>query len=921
MIPSGFTTVAVGRRRGKRAEEGEEPLGAGGMPSRRAQRLVAKGAERPQTQARRAPQDAAEKMPPSEAAPAGRTSKKRGGMKGGSLRAHPRWAGGTWGAAALATADAAWGLGSGRARAHARARAAAADAAVAAATVLQAAARRREAGRADPPALPAAEPSCLAAAVRCIWRRAWSCLFGAPSPSSSSLAVRCAPDPQGGPGRNAAAAPSRRRRQRKAATGLQRGSEQGETSSPAAAGAPPAETSSPAAAGAPPARGPFKQILPVLLEDGPSLRRTAAWWKMHQGSRAGPVADGAPSKWEGQIFVKRAGFRTTALDVTSEDSVGSVKARFKWLNARLLRYSRDLWDDARSLGSHGVRKQETLFLCGRLCGGGREFDGVPECQREGCELIASSAVATMDLNADADIDTLLGALVTDRGCAARVARACVALSGLDPGRQREILAAGGVESALAAMDAHRGDANVQQWGCIALQNVVDRNAAAKTRVAAAGGLAQIVSAMDSHSADAGVQLAACQLLLNLSESADLRPQIKAAGGGDRVRRAMSVPIVGREIRVSGSGLLARLGEPKVPPSSPRPGAAATANEVAQRHAKLCMDASGLIRKGVFGGIALFDGTLEDQVGHMDAAALRAIYGEHVLDDNARTPFSPPNNPTLQCTPEDELFFVVGKDGIDTDKWELKSDARPTHYPGCMVEGRNATPLSELMGAEEATRAGLRDVEGIALRRYSGPMYHVYNKILRDVEAQDHAASANRYPTTIQLIVSGIRKLSAVAKMPEGGAVFRGLSGLALPPEFFANDAQGCAGGVEASFMSTTLSEEVARKYSGVHEGREATIFRLTLGKTSLGADISWLSQFTGEREMLFPPRTHLQVVGEPVRGDDGVSVVTLWPTGNILEMREWSLFLFAKQCVLGNPVAGCLLVGGVCGVRVYHSCC
>ena len=36
-----------------------------------------------------------------------------------------------------------------------------------------------------------------------------------------------------------------------------------------------------------------------------------------------------------------------------------------------------------------------------------------------------------------------------------------------------------------------------------------------------------------------------------------------------------------------------------------------------------MDASGLIRKGVFGGIALFDGTLEDQVGHMDAAALRA----------------------------------------------------------------------------------------------------------------------------------------------------------------------------------------------------------------------------------------------------------------------------------------------------------
>ena len=195
-------------------------------------------------------------------------------------------------------------------------------------------------------------------------------------------------------------------------------------------------------------------------------------------------------------------------------------------------------------------------------GGGGASDGVPECHRLGCELIASSAVETIDLNADADVGTLMGALVTDRGCAVRVARACVALSGLDVGRQREILAAGGIESVLAAMDAHRADANVQQWGCIALQNVVDRNAAAKTRIAAAGGLTQIVSTMDSHSDHMGVQLAACQLLLNLSASMDLRGGIKAAGAGDGVRRAMSVPDAGQQLHVCGSGLLARLGEPE-----------------------------------------------------------------------------------------------------------------------------------------------------------------------------------------------------------------------------------------------------------------------------------------------------------------------------------------------------------------------
>ena len=175
---------------------------------------------------------------------------------------------------------------------------------------------------------------------------------------------------------------------------------------------------------------------------------------------------------------------------------------------------------------------------------------------------------------------------------------------------------------------------------------------------------------------------------------------------ERVRRAMSVPDVGQEMHVTGSGLLARLGEPKVAPSSSRPSVAATGNKVAQRHAKLCMDASGLIRKGVFGGIALFDGTLEDQVGHMDASALRAIYAEHVLSADAKTAFSPPNNPTLDCTPEGELFYVVGTDGIDTEKCELKPDACPAHYEGCMVQGRNDTPLSKLLVAEEVFGAAL-----------------------------------------------------------------------------------------------------------------------------------------------------------------------------------------------------------------------
>ena len=147
--------------------------------------------------------------------------------------------------------------------------------------------------------------------------------------------------------------------------------------------------------------------------------------------------------------------------------------------------------------------------------------------------------------------------------------------------------------------------------------------------------------------------------------------------------------------------------------------AASGNAVAQRHAKLSLDPSGLVRKGKFGGIGLFDSTLEEQVGCPDAQALRGVYAEHVLSPDSQQTFSPPNNKDLVCTPEGELFFVVGKGGIDTTSWTLKPDADPTYETAAMVHGRNAKAVAALMERGEAKEAGLCDVEMVGLRLYTG----------------------------------------------------------------------------------------------------------------------------------------------------------------------------------------------------------
>jgi hypothetical protein len=160
-------------------------------------------------------------------------------------------------------------------------------------------------------------------------------------------------------------------------------------------------------------------------------------------------------------------------------------------------------------------------------------------------------------------------------------------------------------------------------------------------------------------------------------------------------------------------------------------------------------------------------------------------------------------------------------------------------------------------------------------------YVHYNGVLRG------AYTRNLYTTTIHLIASGLLKLRNITALParvDGeSVVYRGMGEMALPPDFFAKDSQGFAGGVEAAFMSTTTSKGVALHYSKtgdkpLSEQHLRVLFVFPVGERSLGADVSWLSQFPNEAEILYPPATHLQIVGEPRLDDNGVSVITVRPT-------------------------------------------
>ncbi len=45
------------------------------------------------------------------------------------------------------------------------------------------------------------------------------------------------------------------------------------------------------------------------------------------------------------------------------------------------------------------------------------------------------------------------------------------------------------------------------------------------------------------------------------------------------------------------------------------------------------------------------------------------------------------------------------------------------------------------------------------------------------------------------------------------------------------------------------------------EGKAPTVFKIEIGAIDRGADVRFLSQYPGEKEILFPPLSHIEVIG------------------------------------------------------------
>ena len=172
--------------------------------------------------------------------------------------------------------------------------------------------------------------------------------------------------------------------------------------------------------------------------------------------------------------------------------------------------------------------------------------------------------------------------------------------------------------------------------------------------------------------------------------------------------------------------------------------------------------------------------------------------------------------------------------------------------GVRDEGRNGETIDDFVNHPNAKRSGLSFAHVVALRLYTTAAFKSLNGPLRDL----NRVGPYPFPITAILIKEAIGKLRTIGaekSVQEEIILWRGMRDVAVTDEFVMN------GGTEVAPMSTTSDINVALEYS---RSDSSLLFKIvTTSFMQRGADLSWLSAFPGEAELLYPPLTYLEPTG------------------------------------------------------------
>lgn len=209
--------------------------------------------------------------------------------------------------------------------------------------------------------------------------------------------------------------------------------------------------------------------------------------------------------------------------------------------------------------------------------------------------------------------------------------------------------------------------------------------------------------------------------------------------------------------------------------------------------------------------------------------------------------------------------------LDESAQEIEEESNDGHSTVVRDVGNDGKNLLDFVNMEQALLAKLSLAEVAALRIYTSLLFIFINPPFRNPACRNGFMEPHPLAITVLLISDGLKKLRNLHAGDNALCVFwRGMKNLIVPPEF---ERQG---GTELQCMSTTADVNIA----GMYGQSESPLVFCVLCRTFMtrGADISWLSLYGHEKEILYPPLTYLKFVGKrPIKNSRG-TVIYVEPT-------------------------------------------
>jgi hypothetical protein len=253
------------------------------------------------------------------------------------------------------------------------------------------------------------------------------------------------------------------------------------------------------------------------------------------------------------------------------------------------------------------------------------------------------------------------------------------------------------------------------------------------------------------------------------------------------------------------------------------------------------------------------GGLEGLIGAPSPQSEAAVEEEHTRGADAHNRFFTPNY-RINTTPLIEWSFVARPERPPPDEaggaWpdEKTTLAPKLRRKPMSLHGRDGlvarlTALNERLEKERLTPIQL--VEALAARMWTGPMYIKYEAVLRGSGAEFQMCQGNGYVTTLHCINSTVVKTSKLSTVTK---VYRGVSSGQLPADFWAPNAYGACGAIEAAFVATTTDRAAAVEFAAaggggeLEAGKPGVLLEIHQGMVNRGAAMGWCSQYEHEQE-------------------------------------------------------------------------